>query len=65
MKAELRFVPHEVIHGQQVVEVWFDGKLVAAIYGADGPGVRVVSRFPMSVEVVNDALKVVEVRIDR
>ncbi len=44
MKSELRLGPHAVIPDATVVEVWYDGEFVATVCGADGPGVRVVSK---------------------
>ena len=44
MKAILKPAPHTA-HPGDCVEVWFDGEMVAVIYGADGPGVRVVSKY--------------------
>lgn len=49
MKAQLRYVQHDNLPGQATVEVLWDGKLVATVTGADGPGVRVISRFNLQV----------------
>lgn len=54
MKSELRIVAHSVLPVQQVVEVWFDGTMVAAVYGADGPGVRVVSKHGLHLSFQGD-----------
>lgn len=43
-KSELRLDPHRVLNDALVIEVWHDGEFIAAVYGADGPGVRVVSK---------------------
>lgn len=45
MKTELRAVPHLVLPGQTVIELWHDGVFIGTVTGADGPGVRVVSKF--------------------
>jgi hypothetical protein len=47
MKTELRLSPHALIAGQQVVEIWHDGKFIGEVTGADGPGVRVISKHPL------------------
>lgn len=44
MKSELRLQPHSVIPDACVIEVWYDGKLIATVAGADGPGVRVITK---------------------
>lgn len=45
MKAELRVLPHNVLPGQHTIEVWWGGRLVGTVVGADGPGVRFISPF--------------------
>jgi hypothetical protein len=40
MAIEFKIVPHIVTPGAQVVEVWMDGKFVAAMYGGLGKNVR-------------------------
>jgi|ERR1041385_6287614 len=44
MRAELRVKGHGILRGQLMVEVWYAGKFIAAVYGTDGPGVRIVSK---------------------
>jgi hypothetical protein len=44
MKTELRPVPHSMDPGVIVIEVWHDGQFIARVTGADGPGVRVISK---------------------
>lgn len=44
MKSELRLGQHGILKGQSVVEVWHDGKFICSIYGADGPGVRIITK---------------------
>lgn len=29
-----------------IIEVWYGDQMIAAIYGADGPGVRIISNHP-------------------
>jgi hypothetical protein len=45
MKTELRLARHAADPETNVCEVWYAGKLAATIYGADGPGVRVISKY--------------------
>jgi hypothetical protein len=44
MKSELRLQPHTVLPGKYAVEIWYDGKLIGTVTGADGPGVRIISK---------------------
>ena len=62
MKTELRARPHSVLPGHTVVEVWWKDQFIGEVTGADGPGVRVLSKFPTQVEEPNRM--VTEVRID-
>jgi hypothetical protein len=43
---ELRSAPHGVL-GRTVIEVWSGGHFIAAIYGTDRPGLRILSKYPM------------------
>ncbi|HEV3440087.1 MAG TPA: hypothetical protein VG122_22155 [Gemmata sp.] len=47
MKTELRAVPHSIVPGATIFEVWHAGQFIATVTGADGPGVRVISKHPM------------------
>ncbi len=46
MKTELRLAAHAIIPGQHVVEIWH-GQFIGEVTGADGPGVRVISKHPL------------------
>lgn len=66
MKAELRLKPHNfgtrnAAGAPVVVEVWFGGAMVGAIYGADGPGIRFISKYPLEAVRDDSTLHVVEV----
>lgn len=61
MKSELKLAPHTRLPGAQVIEVWFGGKLIATVTGADGPGVRVLSKHPLAIVATEDAINVVQV----
>lgn len=65
MKSELRAGPHTVVAGALVVEVWHDGDMVAAVYTADGPGVRVVSKYPLIADVDHVEPNAITVRVAR
>jgi hypothetical protein len=64
-KTELRPVPHSTLPGETAVELWHDGKLIGAVYGADGPGVRVVSKhLSVAMQTSAPGVTVTEVLID-
>jgi hypothetical protein len=62
MKTELRLTPCNILIGALVVDLWHDGQLIGTITGADGPGVRIVTKF--AVVVAPAAEMVTEVWID-
>jgi hypothetical protein len=59
MKTTLRL---SVLPDQSVVELWHDGQFIGTVTGADGPGVRIVTKFAVMVAPGEDM--VTEVRID-
>ncbi len=50
MKTELRLAPHSVIPGAKIIELWYAGQFIGQVVGADGPGVRVLSKHALTVE---------------
>lgn len=44
MKAELRFDPHTQLPGEYIIEVRYQGKLIGTVCGADGPGIKFISK---------------------
>jgi hypothetical protein len=54
MKTEIRVVPHSVLAGANVIELWHDGQFIGAVVGADGPGVRVISKHSMKAKAGTD-----------
>jgi hypothetical protein len=66
MKTELRIGDHHFVRpGAKVFEIWHDGEMIGEVVGADGPGVRVITKHEMSVGNETDTvgLSVAEVRI--
>ena len=63
MKTELRAVPHSIVPGSTIFEVWHDGKFIATVTGAEEPGIRVISKHPMETKVVEGYPNEVEVKI--
>jgi len=45
MKTKIKAVPHTQLPGENVVEVTYNGRLLCTIVGADGPGIRIISRY--------------------
>lgn len=65
-KSKLKSKPHHLIPEQEVIEVWYDNNLVATVYEADGPGVRVISKHPMDIVRggMGETINVIEVRVE-
>lgn len=56
MKSELKLADHAfagslVPSHTKVVEIWYDGKMIGTVAGADGPGVRVITKHPLSTDI--------------
>jgi len=65
-KSNLRLGTHQILPENQMIEVWYEGILIASVYGADGPGVRVITKFPLDIirGGHGETLNVVEVRLE-
>lgn len=65
-KSKLKLKPHTLIPEQDVVEVWYKNALVATVSGADGPGVRVITKHSMDIVRggMGETVGVIEVRIE-
>lgn len=63
MKTRLSFEPHSNLAGEIVVEIWRDGQFIGTITGADGPGVRIISKHAKNVTVIDPMI--LEVRIKK
>ncbi len=67
MKTELRLAPHAILPGQQVVEVWHDGQFLGQVVGADGPGIRVLTKHALAIALARQLappLQCLTVQID-
>jgi hypothetical protein len=47
-KTELRLAEHRSVPGEKVIEVWFEGQFIGEVTGSDGPGVRIISKHPLT-----------------
>jgi hypothetical protein len=63
-KTELRAVAHSIVPGATIIEVWHDGQFIATVAGADGPGVGIISKYPMQARLVEGLPAVLEVKIE-
>ena len=63
MKTELRFARHSVLLDQFVIELWYDDCFIGEITGADGPGIRIISKY--AVRASSHERMLTEVRIYR
>ena len=50
MKTELRLAPHSTIPGANIIEVRHNGAFIGQVTGADGPGIRLVSKHLVKLE---------------
>jgi hypothetical protein len=53
MKTTLRLAPHSILPGAQVIELWYGAEFIGQVTGADGRGVRVVSKYTLHVSAVD------------
>ena len=66
MKTELRLKPHAILPGANIIEVWHEGEFIGEVTGADGPGVRIISRHSMQLSnVCGPGPNVSEVRVGK
>lgn len=66
MKTELRAKPHSVLTGAVIVEIWHDGHFLATVAGADGPGVRIITKHGITARPETDdgsGINAMDVRI--
>lgn len=56
MKTVLRARAHHIVGEATVFEIWHDGVFLGTVVGADGPGVRVVSKYLTN---SHDAIRIV------
>jgi len=64
MKSTLRLAPHSVLPGVNVVEVWWGNVLVATVYCAEGPGVKIISKYPWEISHPGELTTEVRFRAD-
>ncbi len=64
MKSELRLAEHSVIGCARTIEVWYEGQMIGRVYGADGPGIQVISKFGLEMEQI-PGLQGVQIRIGK
>lgn len=63
-KSELRPRPHHLLPGVTVVEVWWRGRFIAEVTGADGPGVRVISKHARTIKAASPLTTEVLIDVD-
>ena len=61
MKTQFRVAPHSTLPGQLELELWHDGQLIGTVTGADGPGVRVPSKYPVTVVAPLDMVTEIQI----
>jgi hypothetical protein len=63
VKTEIRVRPHIILPDASVCELWYAWKLIGTVNGADGPGARVVSKYPLKTESVGIVLNTIDVMV--
>ena len=70
MKSRLRLKDHALVDAHAVVEITYKGEFIAAVYGNDGPGIRIISKHPLEIITHEDTnpgdnipLNQVEIRV--
>jgi hypothetical protein len=66
VKTELRPEKHSAQAGQTIIELWHDGDFIGTVAGADGPGVRIVTKHTVTAKAAPDdgsGVNVLEVAI--
>lgn len=65
-KSYLKLSDHLIHSEEKTIEVWHEGELVASVYGADGPGIRVITKYPYDVVRggIVETPNIVEIRIE-
>jgi len=68
VKSVLQIRPHSLLSDANVVAIWYGDELIATATGADGPGLRVISRYPLEIGKVEKTptflMNLTEVRVD-
>lgn len=65
-KSEFKIVPHLLIPDTVVIEVWHNEEFIATVAGADGPGIRVITKHPYDIirGGAGEQINVIEVKIE-
>jgi len=65
MKTELRPTASLVSQEAIVLEIWYNGHFIGTVVGADGPGVKVISKYDLTPvwEKPDGSIKVIQTRI--
>jgi hypothetical protein len=54
MKTELRAEKYSVQAGQTIIELWHDGYFIGTVAGADGPGVKIITKHTVTAKAAPD-----------
>jgi hypothetical protein len=67
MRTELRVKDHSVLPDTKIIEIWYAGAFIGTVTPADGPGVRIVSKYLTNsgdaIFIVLEPVPVLEVRL--
>lgn len=65
-KSNLKLSDHLIYSEEKTVEVWHEGEFVASVYGAEGPGIKVITKYPYDVVRggIGETPNIVEIRFE-
>jgi hypothetical protein len=64
MKSQILPKDHDILPNTKIADVIWKKERIATVYGADGPGVRIISHLPIN--IVNESkggLNIIDIRL--
>jgi hypothetical protein len=55
-KTELRPTPHKELEGHYSIELWHEGQFIGTVVGADGAGIRILTRRTIETHDLRDRI---------
>lgn len=65
MKTTLRLAPHSILIGQNIIEVWYEGKFIGQVTGLDGSGIKFISNYEIKSNSTTDIITTIEVDLKK
>lgn len=64
IKSELRMANHDILPGVKVIEIWYNGEFIGQVTGADGPGIRLTSKYQRDIKPIGDMITDIMIGVD-